>query len=62
MGSELLYRCKEWAIETVGSKWHLVFSNTRGIFHGNLDTDTKYSANRTVQQMALLLGICIEYF
>ena len=34
---------------------HVVF------FHGNLDTNTKYSANRTVQQMVLLLGICIEY-
>ena len=31
-------------------------------FHWNLDTDTKYSANRTVQQMVLLLGICIWYF
>ena len=31
-------------------------------FNGNLDTDTKYSTNRTVQQMVLLLGICIEYF
>ena len=31
-------------------------------FHGNLDTDTKCSANRTVQQMVLLLGICIRYF
>ena len=35
---------------------HVVF------FHGNLDTNTKYSANRTVQQMVLLLGICIECF
>ena len=35
---------------------HVVF------FHGNLDTNTKYSANRTVQQMVLLLGICIGYF
>ena len=31
-------------------------------FHWNLDTNTKYSANRTVQQMVLLLGISIGYF
>ena len=40
--------------------WH--FPTRVVFFHGNLDTDTKYSANCTVRQMVLLLGICIGYF
>jgi hypothetical protein len=47
---------------TVSPKWHLVFSKQVVFFHGNLDTDTKYNANRTVRQIVLLLGICIRYF
>ena len=48
---------------TASPKWYLAFSFASGIFHWNLDANTKYSANRTVQQMmVLLLGICIWYF
>ena len=43
-------------------KWHLVFLFASGISSRNLDNaNAKCSANRTVQQMALLLGICIGY-
>ena len=61
MGSKYQYRIQVYARVTASPKWHLAFSIASGIFHWNIDTNTKYSANRTVQQMVLLLGICIRY-